>query len=336
MRSRILKILFFLVILLVFFFTYIFFHNPQSIVTFQAYTSPFLKIDTKIVDDFFQEDIEIKQKAEKEIISTALTVINYSKWLEFVDYIDLNLYIEPVLPKETDQLIVALNLSKDLGVIVVFEKIDNAYIFHSVIENLVPINKIEFLSPSSHPYKMMLVYQTLDERFGAHFFEELLQVYLYLSNDFRNIWSKTLYYEEIYKEIWLNPQADENLWNRVVEDTVIDFLQEDPIKINTFTTMEKYTANSQEYPDLDKFTLVHTDNYQRSYYWSQEFLTFILGEVTKDVFLQNVALLEDMEDHREVLYGINNRSYKVITYNGEVIYLPKNKFQAMFQSFLEE
>ncbi|SNT09203.1 hypothetical protein SAMN05446037_10398 [Anaerovirgula multivorans] len=336
MKFKFLNILVFVFILLLFFYTYNFFQTPQSVATFQSYSSPSLKIDNALIKLLNSEDIDTKKEAEKEIIQTTLTAINYEKWQEFEEYIEMKLYVETVLPKDTEQLIVVLNLSKDLAVVTIFEAVANDYIFHSKIENLLPIDKIEFLSPSSHSYKMMLLYQTLDEKFGSYFFEEFLQAYLYLSNDFRNIWHKTLYYEEVYKEVWIDPQADDTLWNRVVEETMIDFIDEDPIKINTFTTLEKYITRSSEYPNTDKFALVHTNHYKRSYYWSSEFNLFILGEVTKDVFLSDTALLEDMESNREVLYGIVNSNYKVVTSKGEILYLPKNKFQAMFQSFLEE
>lgn len=336
MKYKFISILFFLLILLVFFYSYNFFETPQSVATFQAYSSPSLKIDRGLIELFNSEDMDAKKEAEEQIIETTLTAIQYEKWQEFRDYIELKIYNETVLPKDTEQLIVVLNLSKDLAVLTVFEAIGNDYVFHSKIENLLPISNVAFLSPASHPYKMMLLYQTLDEKFGSYFYEEFLQAYLYVSNDFRNIWHKTLHYEEVYKEVWIDPKADDTLWNRVVEETMIDFIEEDPIKVNTFTTLEKYTTRSSEYPNIDKFTLIHTNNYKRSYYWSGEFNSFVLGEVTKDVFLSNTALLEDMESGRESLYGIVNSNYKVVTSKGEVLYLPKNKFQAMFQSFLEE
>ncbi|SET42130.1 hypothetical protein SAMN05660297_02356 [Natronincola peptidivorans] len=336
MRYKLLRVLFFCFILLTFFYTYQFFQRPESIATFQSYTSPALKINKELINAYHSDDLDVKAEAEGQIIKTTLSTIYYEKWQEFIEYIELQLYEENLLPQASQQLVVALNLSKDLAVVVVFDAVADDYIYHSKIENIVPVNKIEFITNPSHSYKSMLIYQTLDEKFGSFFYEEFLQVYLYLSNGFRNIWHKTLYYEEIYKEIWVDPKADENLWNKVIEETIIDFIQDDPLTIKTFTTLEKYTTRSPQYPDKDSFTLLHTDDYKRSYYWSNQFNTFILGEVNKDVFLSDVALLEDMESSREALFGISNSNYKIITSKGEVLYLSKNKFQAMFQSFLEE
>lgn len=336
MKSRFMSIVIFLFILLLFFYTYNFFYTPQSIATFQSYTSPSHKIDKKLVELFNSEDMEVKKEAKKKILETTLTAIQYEKWQELADYIDLRIYVENVLPKGTEQLILVLNLSKDLAAVAVFEAIADEYVLHSKIENIMPVDKIEFLPIASYPYKMMFIYQTLDEKFGANFYEEFVDVYFHLSNDFMNIWNKTLYYEEIYKEVWLDPQADQTLWNRVVEDTTISFTQDNPMKINTITTFEKYTTHSLEYPNAEQFTLALTSHYRRSYYWNNKFTGFIIGEVTKDVFLFDIALLEDLSMSREALYGIFNNNYKVVTSKGELLYLPKNKFQAMFQSFLEE
>ncbi|AOY77597.1 hypothetical protein [Clostridium formicaceticum] len=336
MKNKLAGFIIFIFITLLSFCTYHFFQSPKAVATFQSYSSPSHKIDKTLVELSKSEDLATKKEAEKNIARITLTAIDYEKWQEFIDYIDVKVYTENVLPLPSQQLIVALNLSKDLAVVVVFEAVSDEYIFHNKIEGIVPVDKIEFLSNPSHPYKMMVVYQTLDESVGAFFLEKYLEVYLYDNNEFINAWKRSLYYEETYKETWIDPNAREDLWNRVVEETVIDFIQDDPLKINTFTTIEKYTTYSLEYPNIEKFTLIHSDSYQNAYYWKDAFHTFILGEIPKEVFLSDVALLEDMEASKEVLFGIRNENYKVVTSKGEVLYLPKSKFYLMFQSLLEK
>ncbi|AKL95842.1 hypothetical protein CACET_c23960 [Clostridium aceticum] len=336
MKSKLAKCIIFIFVTLLSFCSYNFFQSPKTVATFQSYSSPSHKIDKSLIELSKSDDASVRKEAEKNLIRTTLTVLGYEKWQEFIDYIDISIYTEEVLPSASEQLIVALDLSKDLAVIVVFDAVGNEYIFHSKIEGLVPVNKIEFLSNPSYDYKMMAIYQTLDERIGGSFFEEFLEIYLYDKDEFISTWKKPLYYEEIYKEVWIDPSAREDLWNKVIEETVIDFIQDHPLKINTFTTMEKHTTYSSAYPSTEKFALVHRDSYKNSYYWKDAFNTFILGEVSKEVFLSNVALLEDMENSRESLFNISNKNYKVVNSKGEVLYLPKSKFQSMFQSFLEK
>ncbi|SDK36895.1 hypothetical protein [Natronincola ferrireducens] len=336
MTKKLLSVFIFCFVALLSYYTYYFFQSPETIATFQAYTSSSHKIEKELIDLYHNEDTNIQKEAKDSIIEKALTVTGYEQWMEFIDYIDMNLYIDNILPQQSDQLILALNLSKDLAIIVIFDSIGSDYIYHNKIENILPISKIDFLSNSSQLNNMMLVYQTLDERFGSFFYEEFLQVYLFMEGKFENVWQKTLHYEEIYKEVWINPNAREDLWNRVLEETTIDFIVDDAIKINTITTLQKYTTHAKEYPDVHSFSLIHQDNYKRSYYWSDDFNTFVLGEVTKEIFLWDVALLRDMEKGRESLFGITNKNYKVITSKGEILYLSKNKFHPIFQSFLEE
>ncbi|MCC5910310.1 MAG: hypothetical protein JJT76_07730 [Clostridiaceae bacterium] len=336
MKEKLIGTFLFIFLALLSFHVYNFFDSPKSIATFQSYSSPSHKINKDLIDAYNSEDTSVKGEAKREIIEKALTAVGYEKWKEFKEYIELHLYEDQVLPQSSQQLIVALNLSKDSAFIAVFDKVGDEYIYYDKLPSLVPVNKIDFLSITPHPQKIMAVYQTLDERFGGFFYEDFLDLYLYTEEGFKKTWQKSLYYEEIYKEVWVDPDAKDSLWNRITEETLIDIIGDDPMRINTLTTLKKFSTNAHQYPELDSFSLIHTDNYKRSYYWSEDYDTFILGEVSKDVFLSNVALLDDMEISREALFGITNINYKLVTSNGEIIYLPKNKFQAMFQSLLEK
>jgi hypothetical protein len=328
------RIIWFIIIVLIFFSFYMFFKTPENITVFKQHTDSSFKISKQLIHMYESNDSAEKTKAKKNIIEITLNSLQYEKWKEYKDYIDIHLYIENVLPKETSQLIIALNLSKDLGVVAIFNDASDSYIFHNKIENIAPVDEIKFLSKAPHPHKMLVIHQTIDEKFGSFFYEKFLQIYYYFPQGFKNVWQKTLYYEEIYKEVWIDPSANPDLWNKIVEETVIDYILSEPLKINTLSSFKKYSIHSKEYPENKAFTLTHSDDYKRSYYWSSQYNTFILGEISKEVFLSNAALLEDMQTRVEALYGFTNKNYKIITPKGEIIYLPKSQFKAMFESLL--
>ena len=328
--------LLFLILLLSSFTTSIFFQSKEAITTFKLYTSPGLQINQDLLETFEKGKAVDKKEATEKLIETTLKNLQYGKWMNYIEYIDLQIYRGHVLPNNNSQLIVVLNLSKDQAVIAIYDYINNTYIFNNKIEGLTPVESIIFVSLETDNYDYIVVNQILDERFGAYFYEKFMDIYLYSVDSFQKVWNKTLFYEETYKEEWINPNAHETIWNRVEEETLVDFIMGVPLKINTVTTNKKMVAQSKEMPQASQFTISDTKTFRYTYYWSSSYNTFILAELTKDVFLTKAALLQDMEDTREALYGVENKNYKLLTYKGEIIYLPKAKFQGLFKNTYKE
>ncbi|MBU5675643.1 hypothetical protein KQI88_04370 [Alkaliphilus sp. MSJ-5] len=327
-------VLSFCLISILFFLTYNFFQSPKAISVFRMYASPTYTIDKSLIKALHEDDTPMKDDIEKKIIISILDIINYDKWKDFLDYIDIEIYYGNLIPDTSQQLIVSLNLSKDLGVTVIFNEIENKYIFCNKIENLAPIENIKLIKHPTENKDLIVIYQIVDERLGAFFRENFIQIYDYKESSFNLVLEKTLFYEEVFKENWINLEAPDTNWTMVVEETEIDFDYTNSVKINTITSFKKYNAQSKNTPQKNDFLLKEEKSYVRSYYWSDQYNTFILGELTKDVFISNIAILEDMENMREWLFGITNPYYKVSTANRELIYLPKSKFSKLLESTL--
>jgi len=120
-----------------------------------------------------------------------------------------------------------------------------------------------------------------------------------------------------------------------VNEKEIDFNFTDSMKINTITSLKKYEAKTKNTPKKEDFLLKEEKSYTRPYYWSDEYNTFVLGELTKDVFISNAAILDDMDNRQEWLFGITNPYYKLSTLNKEIIYLPKSKFNKLLNGIIK-
>ncbi|ABR49208.1 hypothetical protein Amet_3068 [Alkaliphilus metalliredigens QYMF] len=308
---------------------------PASIPTFHSNTITPNDISQEWLDLYYGDDPEVKRLNQIKIIEQVLIDLQYDKWIEFKDYIQIDIYTAAVLPQEIEQVIIALTLSKDRGIVAIYSASNNGYTLHSAITNLAPVTDIQFIENPSDGLHMMVVEQLLEEQFGSFFQEKFIHVYLHDSHEFKNVWQKTLYYDEIYKQEWLDPAAPDDLWYRAIEETIIDYVTIDTLRINISTTLKKYTTHSQDFPPKDQFQLEDSDSFTRSYYWSADYNTFILGEFTQEVFLSDIAFLEDMENSREQLLGISNAYFKVMSHKGEILYLPKSKFSKMFLPSLE-
>jgi len=312
---------------ILFFFTYTFFESPSNISTFRRYTSPTYKINKSLIETLHQDD-----DVKKQVIISVLDIIEYDKWNEFLNYININTYNANVIANSSQQLILSLNLSKDSGVAVIFDEVGDDYIFRTKIENLSPIQNIQSIKHPTQNNDFIAIYQIIDESLGAFFRENFVQIYRYSGSDLNLVWEKTLFYEEIFKQNWINLESPETDWTMVVEETEIDFNFTNSVKINTITSFKKYEAQSKNTPKKNDFLLKEEKSYTKPYYWSEEYKTFVLGELTRDTFISDVAILDDMDNRQEWLFGITNPYYRVSTRKGEIIYLPKSKFGKLFES----
>jgi hypothetical protein len=333
---KLMKACIFILLALLSFFTFLLFESEDSIAALKLYASPSLQLDKDLIEDYEKGDSDAKRAAELEIIETTLKNLEYSKWKDYIEYMELQLYKGQVLPNSSSQLLAAVNLSGDQALVAIYTNINDNYVYHTSITDLAPIESLQLIPFEAGQYKYIAINQILDERLGAFFLDKYTQLYLYFENGFKRVWHQSTFFEDTYKEVWINPRADETIWNRVREETQIEFLIGVPLRINTTSTYKKMTASSMHMPQPSEFKVVEVNAYRSSYYWHHDYSSFIMAELTQEVFITRAALVEDMEYSRAALYGIANKTYRLITQNGEVIYLPKAKFKGLFKNSLEE
>ncbi|QUH26936.1 hypothetical protein [Serpentinicella alkaliphila] len=336
MKRKTLYSLFFICLLLIYFFTFNFFNSPESISTYKQYSAPSHRLSKELVNSYFNGNQNNIDEIKYNIKLTLLNNLGYEQWKEYIDYIELRMYLNNVNSSNSEQLVAVLNLSKDLATIVILEDTQNQYIYKDKLENISKVKNIAFLENKIFDRNLMLIYQEIDEYLGAFFYKEFLEIYVYKDNQFKNLWEQTIYFEETYKESWINPDDKSNKWNRVIEKTVIEFDFIDNSKFNTYTDQKKYIAYSIQQPNIKEYVLENSYSFNQCVYWSNKYNSFILGEVTKDRFLKDLALIKDMNNSIENLFGIKNNNLKVLSENGEVTYLNKNKFGNLFRNLSEQ
>ena len=274
-------------VLILFFLTLNFFESPKNIATFKRYSSPIYKINKSLLKSSDKNSESYDSDSKKQVIDSVLNIIKYNKWQDYRDYIDMEMYYGCIIPDLSEQLILALNLSKDLGVIVIFEKINDDYIFHSKIENLSPIEKIKFIEHPAENKKLMVVYQISDEKLGAFSYRHHMQIFDCDSQNFNVVLEKTISGEEIYKENWVDMNASDLEWIMIVEESQINFDHKNTSEINTVTSVKKYRAKSEMIPSKDSFSLIEEKSYKNVYYWSEKYNTFVPDKSDKDVFIRH-------------------------------------------------
>jgi len=279
---------------------------------------------------------EKKASLSVPLIHQILEDLEYTSWKDFVDYITLSSYSQQVLPGVEPQLLMLINLSKDLSAIGIYTQNNGTYSLTDKIEGLLYVDDVSFIPLEDSDYQGIVISQTLDERFGSFFLSKFIDLYYFQKNHLERVWHKDFYQEEIYRENWIQEKGDPSRWYRIVEDTQLSHLPGDPYQINSITTLRKFQAHSEVFPDPEGFKEIESVSFQESFSWSPTYHTFILGELSQEVFLTPAALLADYHYGIEQLYGFDNDYYQLMTQKGEIFYLPGSKFKGLLHFLLEE
>ncbi|QEK12391.1 hypothetical protein FQB35_08380 [Crassaminicella thermophila] len=300
-----------------------FLNNNHYITTFKSYIVSELKISNELLKNYLSDDQNLRKEASKSIILTTLKNLNYEQWIEYIDYINLLLFKSNVLPSNNDELIVALNLSKDLAVVAIYTPINGEYVFTSKIENLLPIQNIRFLQAPGLDYNFIITDQLLDEKLGAFFLEEFIEIFLYLDEDFKSVWKKTKYKDEIYNASWLNPKAPNNEWIKIIENNDIKFKKNNTVNIDVFINRQKFKAFKKIFPIDEDFKLEKEIIAHENYYWSPKYERFIMNEGIIKNSTTPIAIIDDTKHWLEAFLGFHSNNYKIITKDKKIYYINK-------------
>ncbi|MCT4565802.1 MAG: hypothetical protein N4A68_16010 [Maledivibacter sp.] len=266
-----------------------------------------------------------KKEAESEIKNICLNILEYPNWQNYLDYIDLKVYKGNVSPQQGDELIVALNFSKDLASICVFSDNGQNYSFIGKIENLLPINEINFVKIPDKEYDFLIAYQTADERLGAFYYENFLEIFMYNNEDFDKMLKETIVYEEIFKSIWIDESSPDNEWIKNMKKNNIIFVENENLYINVTGTKNKYTAStSNSIPKNTDFKLVESSSYQYKYFWNKELERFNRSEDIVTFHNTQGFIVDDSETDNKNLCGFSKNKYKLLTTSGKIIYIDKD------------
>ncbi|QXM06222.1 hypothetical protein [Crassaminicella indica] len=300
-----------------------FFNNNQYITTFKTYVIPNLKISNKLLENYYSTNTTLHKKASEAILLTTLKNLKYNQWIEYADYIDLILYKSNVLPYNKDELIVVLNLSKDSSVIAIYSHVNNEYIFTNKIENVLPVQNIKFLPVPELGYNMLITDQLLDERLGAFFLEEFIEIFVYRDDHFKSVFKKAKYKEEIYNAEWVDPKASSEKWIKIIEANNITFNQKPKLNISVSINQKKFETIKKTFPAKGDFKLTEEIVTQENYYWSPKYQMFVMNEGIIKNSTTAIAIIDDTNHWLESFLGFPSNNYKILTENGKVFYLHK-------------
>lgn len=282
------------------------------------------RLNENLINDYLVSKGDKKKELEKHIKEVVLKDMELDKWLEYEEYIKVIVYPIDIIDNSEKDLIIGLNLSKNLGIIGVYKLKESNYILKDKIENLATIEKLSVKKNNSSDKRFLLVEEYLDERVGAYFTDKFIRVFSKESDDFEEVFRHSINYEAYYYEKWLDADIKDPKWFKLKEESIIDYetkIDKNPTIVVSKDIRKFEGINSLSTDIPSEFKEIVHESIELKHYFNEEYKRFILskGEVIKTA--EKVAILEDMSKSVDYLLNLGDKYYKVINKNMKIKYI---------------
>lgn len=284
-------------------------------------------LSKKLVDNFFSDDNDIKESATTAIKKIVLHDLGYENWLNYIDFIDIRLYLQDVVHDSREDLIISVNLSKDQGVIGIYRLYEDKYILSNTIKDLCNIRNISSIKIGPSKKTFLITEEVLDEMIGAYFVDNFIRIFSEANGKFIEVFRQSVDYTAFYFEKWQDPNTSNPKWYKITENSVVDniTLEKENIVINISKALAKYeNSNSSNFADFSNYKLISQHNYDIKLVWSEVYNSFILAEgkiLSRNI---DVGIIEDTTQTVDYLLNLTGKYYKVIDKDNVILYIDKN------------
>ena len=114
-------------------------------------------LSKELVDSYLSANKEDQEKIENKIKDISIKEMKHDKWLEYIDYVKLIVYPIDIVGDSEKELIIGLNLSKNLGSLGVYKLEGNKYKLTDQIDNLTTIEKISVERSSTSDKRFLIL-----------------------------------------------------------------------------------------------------------------------------------------------------------------------------------
>ncbi|RKD32578.1 hypothetical protein [Thermohalobacter berrensis] len=319
-----------IIILLSIFICKTYFYSPPNDPNIIEALSINEKLSKLIIENYFSDNANLKKTSEEKIKTTVLKDIGYENWIDYIDYIKLNVYPIDIIGDNKEDLLVSLNISKDNGVIAIYKPYGENYIYQNKIENLTYIEKLSAIKFDKNK-NFIFVEEILDETIGAFFYDHFIIVFTNINNSYKEVFRQSINYESYFFEKWSNPDIDNPKWFKLTEEAILDYAvnQNNQLTINISKTIAKYIAKDKDGSIPEIFDLVEKKNFEERYLWSNKYNYFILKEGKIISNNEKVGIISDSSKTPDSLLFPGERYYKIIDKNGKIKYIKSKEISIL-------
>jgi len=293
-----------------------------------VYTIDKVEANREIKETWVKEYLADKKSYKENIIEVVLHDAGYADWYDKKESIDLKIDTADLLGDDKKELVLTLSLGPQKSIIVVYESIKNAYKYIKTVDTFFDIKGIQAIPIKKQGKDILIVRESVDQMLGAFEKGHYIRGYIWNNGKFEMVLSIMEDYEAYWNEMWEQPPKSEAKWLRVMEKSTIMW-ENSPYPVLRVLEHQSYSkskiVNSKPMPKEDEYEIVDSKEITQTYYWSNKYKHFVLGE-GKDVKTgETVAIIEDLSQDPFELAGFKQDKYRIKKKDGKIEVVPKNQ-----------
>jgi len=207
---------------------------------------------------------------EKALVQAVLRSAGLEKWHNLPG-LHYKIKVVDFYSTQGEEILVAVSLSPDQGVLGVVGKSAGGYIVVAVIEDLAPVTNIGIINLPGMDHSAVVIEEYLNELIGGFFEMARLSVYGVVDSQVQRLWQREKYVKAYWNEQWDNRTPR---WLQHFEQVDIRFYRDGRIVGQGEKQFLVAEDKSASLPLPEQFRLFKTDPVYFLYQWEPGSLSF--------------------------------------------------------------
>lgn len=229
-----------------------------------------IPMQTEIVSAIMGDPTEDRLLGEKALVQAVLRSAGLHKWYNLPG-LHYKIKVVDIYATQGEEILVAVSLPPDQGILGVVGKSTGGYIVIAVIEDLVPVTNIGIINLPGMDHPAVVIEEYLNELTGAFFEMARLTVYGAVEGQLQRLWQREKYVKAYWNEQWDNRTPR---WLQHFEQVDIRFYRDGQIMGQGEKQFLVSEVKSAALPAPEQFKLIKTEPVQFNYRWDPGSLSY--------------------------------------------------------------
>ncbi|WP_317856347.1 hypothetical protein [Chakrabartyella piscis] len=258
---------------------------------------------------------------EREVAETVLQDLNKAELYNLDNLQDLKLYF--VDSNDGERAVVVLDFGQENNLVAIYTEEGNVYEYVTELDLFYQVNDIQFLPITTQNKNAIIVNEYINQGLGAYEFSELIRGYVLEDGVYRQVLNVEVDVESYWNRGWENPDEETpDQWEEVRQTTIpkwnIDAKGNPILHLTKEQSFWEAKGNeSKTVPLKEEFTQTESRTIQEEYFWSDDWMRFILGEAIDKTTQEVVAIIEIRDNSPYALAGFVDNTFVVVNDAGE-------------------
>jgi len=279
------------------------------------------ELKEELLKRYEKSEGEEKNKLKVKIIKNVLTVIDKKYDSDIINDSVLTILQGDVVGDDLTDAVFVVSMGGKDTVIAVYSKLGSNYTYSGKIDNLFEIKAIQTLEMGEGEKGIIIFRELADQMLGAYESGVFLRAYKWNGNEFDSVFNVIESYTAYWNELWDKVKsAEDSYWLNITQESISNY--------SATPTPTVYLKGTQKYLESKKSNLINLPNYNefetkaqrgllQTYYWSNKWNNFIIGEGTEVKSGDVVAIIDDLSQEPFSLVEEDNR-YRIKRSDGSI------------------